>query len=394
MTGAVELAGRVGVKPACTAMGVNRASYYRQRRKSVPALKVKTPRPKPPLLLLDEERQTVLEALHSERFIDQAPKEIYATLLDEEVYLCSVRTMYRILAQEGEVRERRKQRRHPQYKKPELVATSPNQVWSWDITKLKGAIKGSFFHLYVIIDIFSRYIVGWMVASTESGVSAKRLIEESCQKQGIASGQLTIHSDRGPSMKSQQVSDLLIDLGILKSHGRPKVSDDNPFSESQFKTLKYRPEFPDRFGAIEDAQTFCRSFFDWYNNHHRHSGIAMLTPETRHYGKADQIIKKRSETLEMAFKAHPKRFKGKCPKPKSPPEEVWINKPGRNENTALEPSKEIVINSIPSRKTEAALLESNQPRDTLIRTHQYGELGCGGQPLRTHHPEKTAIDTG
>lgn len=381
MNAVSSLALQVGVKPACTALNISRASYYRRQR-SILSLSgvVNATRPKPPLTLQDSERQKVLDMLHSERFMDKAPPVVYTSLLDEGVYLCSVRTMYRILAQENEVRERRNQRRHPQYAKPELVATKGNQVWSWDITKLKGPEKGTFYHLYVILDIYSRYIVGWMVAAVESGELAKQLIEETTIKQGVISDQLTIHSDRGTSMKSKLVSDLLLDLGIVKSHGRPKVSDDNPFSESQFKTLKYRPEFPQRFGSIEDARAFCRLFFTWYNAEHLHSGIAMLTPETVHYGQADQIIKRRSETLAEAFKANPKRFKGKLPVAKNPPKEVWINQPKQTCNDSLEPTNKTTVESSVPGETEAALLESNQPRDILVRTHQDGEPGCGSIP--------------
>lgn len=379
MTGAAELTSCVGVKPACIAMGVNRATFYRRNSGSSLSKAAQVVRPRPPLSLRDDERHALLDMLNSERFIDQSPQEIHAILLEEGVYLGSVRTMYRILAQENEVRERRNQRRHPQYVKPELVATAPNQVWSWDITKLKGPEKGTFFHLYVILDIFSRYVVGWMVASVESGDLAKRLIEETCAKQGVVFGQLTIHSDRGTSMKSKPVSDLMVTLGIIKSHGRPKVSDDNPFSESQFKTLKYQPGFPQRFGSIEDAQSFCRSFFQWYNMEHRHSGISMLTPETIHHGLADQVLEARAKTLAAAYDAHPKRFKGKCPRPKSPPKEVWINKPKQIENIALDLDGQIAVNSLMPEETEAALLESNQPRDIPVRAHPYGESGCGSR---------------
>lgn len=377
MTAAAELAPCVGVRSACSALGVSRASFYRQKGGSTLSKAARIARPRPPLSLLSEERRTVLDMLHSERFIDQSPQEIYAILLDEGVYHCSVRTMYRILAQEKEVRERRNQRRHPEYTKPELLATAANQVWSWDITKLKGPEKGTFYHLYVILDIYSRYTVGWMIAAVESGELAKRLIDETFKKQGVVSDHLTIHSDRGASMKSELVSDLLIKLGVVKSHSRPKVSDDNPFSESQFKTLKYQPEFPQRFGSIEDAQIFCRSFFHWYNREHRHSGIAMLTPETLHYGMAEQIIKVRSETLTAAYEANPNRFKGKLPVPKSPPKEVWINKPKQNEKESLALTNKIVIESTVPGETEVVTLESNPPRDNPVRTHQNGELGCG-----------------
>ncbi len=240
--------------------------------------------------------------------MDKAPTEVYATLLDEGTYHCSVRTMYRILEDAGEVRERRDQARHPHYKAPELLATAPNQVWSWDITKLLGPVKWSYFYLYVILDIFSRYVVGWMIAPHESSALAKRLIAETCEKQNVLPGQLTIHADRGSSMKSKPVALLLADLGITKSHSRPHVSDDNPYSESQFKTLKYRPGFPDRFGSIQDARSFCQDFFPWYNCEHRHSGIGLLTPEMVHYGKAELVTSQRRIVLSSALDAHPERF--------------------------------------------------------------------------------------
>jgi putative transposase len=266
MNAAQVLSESVGTAPACRALGIARAALYRLRRPQEAA--PKAPRPKPSNALAPQERQTVLETLNSERFMDKAPTEVYATLLDEASYLCSIRTMYRILDAAGEVRERRDQARHPDYKKPELLATGPNQVWSWDITKLRGPLKWSYFHLYVILDIFSRYVVGWMVSTHESAVLAERLIKETILKHGIERNQLTLHADRGSSMKSRTVAQLLADLGVAKSHSRPHVSDDNPYSESQFKTMKYSPEFPDRFGSIEDGRAFCRHFFPWYNDEH------------------------------------------------------------------------------------------------------------------------------
>ena len=250
----------------------------------------------------------VLGELHSMRFVDQAPREIYATLLDEGTYHCSVRTMYRILDQEKELRERRNQRRHPQYKKPELLATGPNQVWSWDITKLRGPVKWSYFYLYVIIDIFSRYVVGWMVAGNENARLAEHLIEETYRKQDIVPGQLMLHSDRGSPMKAKTMTQFLADIGVSKSYSRPHVSDDNPFSESQFKTLKYRPDFPNRFGSVQDSRLFCYRFFDWYNCEHHHFAIVLLTPAEVHYGQAEQIISNRQRVLDQAFEEHPERF--------------------------------------------------------------------------------------
>jgi putative transposase len=303
-----------------------RAAFYRIRGKK--EKKQDSPRRSPsPRALLAAEKQQVLEILHSDRFVDQAPAEIYATLLDEGRYLCSIRTMYRILATEQEVRERRNQLRHPVYSKPELLATGPNQVWSWDITKLLGPVKWSYFYLYVILDIFSRYVVGWMVAHRESAILAERLISNACAQQGIVPGQLTIHADRGSSMKSKPVALLLSDLGITKTHSRPHTSDDNPYSESQFKTLKYRPDFPDRFGSSQDARAFCQLFFPWYNREHRHSGIGLLTPEMVHYGKAASILQTRSRVLEAAYEKHPERFVRRRPAPLAVPQAAWINKP-------------------------------------------------------------------
>ena len=334
MEAAEALAAIVGCQPACSALGVSRATLYRQRTRLVEAPPAGRSY-SPPLRLDGEERQAVLDHLHSTRFMNASPHTIYATLLDEGQYLCSARTMYRILEQEGELKERRNVCRHPQYAKPELMATAPNQLWSWDITKLKGPVTWTYFYLYVILDVFSRYTVGWMVASRESATLAKKLIRETCAKQGIPREQLTLHADRGSSMKSKAVALLLADLGVTKTHSRPHVSNDNPFSESQFKTLKYRPEFPQRFGSLQDARAFCRPFFDWYNTEHRHAGIAFMTPENVHYGRATQILETRSAALDAAFAAHPERFKGKRPVPESLPEAVWINPPA-DENTDQE----------------------------------------------------------
>ena len=318
-----ELAADVGTKAACNALDIARPTYYRRR---VRDKKPKSARPSPPRTLSSSERQEVLDVLHTERFVDKAPAEVYATLLDEGTYHCSIRTMYRILKGADEVRERRDQLRHPNYKAPELLATAPNQVWSWDITKLLGPVKWTYFYLYVILDIFSRYVVGWMVADGESSALATKLIAETCQKQNIAPGQLTIHADRGASMKSKPVALLMTDLGITKSHSRPHVSDDNPYSESQFKTLKYHPTFPDRFGSIQDARSFCQDFFPWYNSEHRHGGIGLMTPENVHYGKAEFITSLREKVLLSAFEAHPGRF-SRMPIPPSVPDAAWINKP-------------------------------------------------------------------
>ena len=285
-----ELAPEVGVAPVCEAIGVSRASLYRRRRP-----RQLSPRPTPARSLSAPERREVLQVLHSERFVDAPPAQVHATLLEEGSYLCSPRTMYRILARSGsgEVRERRDQLQHPRYARPELVATAPNQVWSWDITKLKGPVKLCYFYLYVILDIFSRYVVGWMIAEAENAGLAERLIEQSCIKQGIVPEQLTLHADRGSPMRSKTVAQLLAELGIDKSHGRPRVSNDNPFSEALFKTAKYRPAMPDRFGGISHAREVFRAVFGWYNNEHHHSGIAYLTPSVVHHGRADAILDRR-----------------------------------------------------------------------------------------------------
>jgi putative transposase len=269
----------------------------------------------------------VKETLYSERFVDQAPREVYAALLDEGEYLCSVRTMYRLLDGDQAVQERRDQLRHPHYQKPELLATASNQVWSWDITKLLGPQKWTYYYLYVILDIFSRYVVGWMLARRESSDLAGRLIRESIDKQNVSEEQLTLHSDRGPSMTSHGVAELLAALGVTKSHSRPHVSNDNPFSESQFKTLKYRPDFPDRFASYDHALNFCREFFGWYNDEHYHSGIGLLTPATLHYGQAPVVIESRAAILQAAYAKYPERFVHGCPKPQPLPTAVWINPP-------------------------------------------------------------------
>jgi len=327
MTAAQELAKETDVQSACSALGIPRATYYRwQKPKMSKALLRK--KIKHPLALRVAERRAVLDILHSERFIDKSPGEIVPTLLDEGNYVCSERTMYRILAEANELKERRRQRKNrSQYQKPELLATVSNQVWSWDITKLKGPKKWSYFYLYVILDIFSRYVVGWMIADRESADLAKRLITQTCEKQKIQPDQLTLHADRGASMKSNCVAYLLADLGITKTHSRPYTSDDNPFSEAQFKTLKYCPEFPERFGCIEDAKAFGRAFFKWYNNEHRHSGINRLTPKSLHYGEAEKVLQRRNIALAEAFVKHPERFKNRLPNAGKIPEAAWINPP-------------------------------------------------------------------
>lgn len=308
---------------ACEALALPRATYYR----CLAPKKAPTERKVHPSSLSAEERKDVVAELVSERFSDVAIPEVHATLLDEGRYLCSKSTMYRLLNAAEMLMERRRLVPRAHYPKPELLATGPNQVWSWDITKLKGPVKWSYFHLYVIMDIFSRMVVGWMVAERENSGLAKELIEESCTRQGIGPDQLTLHADRGSSMRSKPVAHLLSDLGVTKSHSRPYVSDDNPFSEAGFKTLKYRPDFPERFGSVEDARSFCRDFFPWYNDDHHHSGIAMLTPSELHYGIGGEVLTARHRIMMEAYTANPRRFNGHVPKLQELPTEAWINKP-------------------------------------------------------------------
>lgn len=331
-----ELAPQVGVRDACELVGVAQATYYRRHRQSLPQRCEPIPhRDRPqPRALEAAERQAILDLLHSDPFVDLAPAEVWAILLDEGVYLGSVSTFYRLLRQAGEVHERRRQATHPARVKPELVATAANQVWSWDITKLRGPTKGIHYCLYVIIDIFSRYVAGWMVASRESEALAEVLIRQTCAKQGIGRHQLTIHADRGSSMTSKTVTQLLADLGVTQSHSRPRVSNDNPYSESQFKTLKYRPDFPGRFASIEAARVHCQRFFPWYNDDHRHSGLGMHTPADVHYGTAEATRDKRASVLNTAYTQHPERFVRKPPEPPQLPTASWINPPNPSEENA------------------------------------------------------------
>ena len=305
-----ELAPDVGVQTACQALGVPRSSLYRHRARLIVGPRpLPRRRPTSARALAVQERQQVLDLLHSPRFVDASPAEVYATLLDEGLYLCSQRTMYRLLHSQREIRERRNQLRHPNYRKPELLATGPNQVWSWDITKLRGPVKWIYYYLYVILDIFSRFVVGWMLADRESETFAKRLIAETFAKYDLPRGQLTLHADRGASMMSNPLAHLLAQLGVHKSHSRPHTSNDNPYSEAQLKTLKYHPLFPNRFGSSQDARVFCRSFFHWYNHQHHHSGLLLLTPADVHFGHAPEILQRRTQTLQTAYCAHPERFR-------------------------------------------------------------------------------------
>ena len=356
----METGSKIGVAPACLALGVPRATYYRRLRPKPPGVAVadgeKPSRPQP-RALPPEERQQVLDVLNETRFVDLAPPQVHATLLDEGKWLCSLRTMYRILLDNGQVRERRDQLRHPEYKKPELLATRPNQVWTWDITKLLGPVKWTYFYLYVILDIFSRYVVGWTLANRECSSVAHALIEETCRRHGIAPDQLTLHADRGSPMMSKPVAFLLADLAITKSHSRPHVSDDNPFSETQFKTMKYRPDFPPRFGSEEHARAHCRDFFPWYNTEHRHSGIGFFTPHDVHYGLAEAKRAARAQVMQAAYLAHPERFPHGMPTLPPLPHAVWINKPMDDAGAALaEPADQRAPQSVQAGDADASKL--------------------------------------
>jgi putative transposase len=314
----------IGTRAACRALGVAPATIYRRRR---PPEKCLQERPPSSRALSAEERQGVIEVLHSERFVDCSPAQVWATLLDEGRYLCSERTMYRLLEERAEVRERRDQLRHPAYAKPELLAERPNQLWSWDITKLLGPQKWTYFYLYVILDVFSRYVVGWSVQHRESAAVAEQLIAQAISQQGVAPGELTIHADRGSAMTSKPVAFMLADLGVTRTHSRPYTSTDNAYSESQFRTLKYRPGFPDRFGSIEHSRGYCRDFFPWYNHQHRHSGIGLMTPAAVHYQQASLLHAERAHVLAAAYAKRPDRFVHGAPRPPALPTEVWINRP-------------------------------------------------------------------
>jgi putative transposase len=325
------LTGILGRVQACQAVGISRATWYRHHRISPAPPKPVRERGPHPKALTEAERAAVVEVLNSERFCDMAPAAVYATLLDEGTYLCSESTMYRILRERGEVRERRRQASHPPRKRPELMADRPNHVWTWDVTKLKGPIPRSYYCLYTIIDIYSRYTVGWMIAEAESEDLASQFLEETVTKHGVDKGQLTIHSDRGAIQTAKTVAVLLADLGVTKSHSRPKISNDNPYSESQYKTIKYRPGYPDRFDSIHHARQWVADFFDWYHHQHRHSGIGMHTPYDVHYGLADQLREMRADVLATAYQRHPERFVRKHPEPPKIPRQVWINRPPTEE---------------------------------------------------------------
>ena len=322
---AEQLAKTTGVAAACQALTVARSSLYRARPKT--AAQPKPERMASPRALRLAEKEAVRQELNSERFADQAPREVYATLIDEGRYLCSWRTMYRILDENREVQERRNQLRHPNYTKPELLATRPNQLWSWDITKLLGPTKLTYYYLYNILDVFSRYSVGWLIAERESATLAQELIAATCVRQGILADQLTIHADRGSSMTSKPVALLMADLGVTKTHSRPHVSNDNPFSEAQFKTLKYRPDYPERFGCQPDARSWAAEFFHWYNYEHHHSGIGLLTPADVHFGRGQAVLDQRQQVLQIAYQKNPERFVKGVSIPTQLPAAVWINPP-------------------------------------------------------------------
>ena len=324
---AQELGSTHGIAAVCDALDISQATYFRARAP------MHGPRPKrrsPPRRLSDAERSKLMWIMHEPRFIDLAPAEIHATLLQEGHFFASVRTMHRILAEHNELRERRNQLKRPAYAKPELLTTQPNQLWSWDITKLRGPAKWTYYYLYVILDVFSRYVVGWMVAHREVASLAQKLIEQTCTRQGIKAGKLTIHADRGSAMTSKPVAFLMADLGVTKSHSRPYVSDDNPFSEAAFKTLKYQPAFPERFGSLEDARAYCTDYFRWYNEDHHHESLAYLTPADVHFDQVELRLRERQRALDRAYEAHPERFTRGRPTAKAPPREVWINSPTAN----------------------------------------------------------------
>ena len=349
------LASHIGIKPACDALRVPRSSLYASRQSRV--AHARTPAPSPRALSAAE-KDDVRRTLDSERFQDQAPREVYATLLDEGTYLCSVSSLYRILRENDEVRERRNQLRHPAYAKPELLATDPNQVWTWDITKLRGPAKWVYFYLYVLLDLFSRYVVGWLIAERESATFAEPLIAESCARQGIPPDQLSIHSDRGGPMIAKSLAGLLADLGVTPSLSRPQTPNDNPFSEAQFKTVKYHPTFPDRFGSPTEARTWAQGFFQWYNYDHHHTGLALLTPADVHYGRAEVILQQRQQVLQAAYAAHPERFVKGPPRPAQPLEAVWINPPPQT------PAAVVVaraVDPVGNAQRSAALSTSPQP---------------------------------
>lgn len=368
---------QMGVVSACQALGLPRSSFYRAREMETRLKAAETKAAQPPRALGEAEKSTVRQLLNSERFQDLAPREVYATLLDEGQYLCHWRTMYRILEEHDEVRERRNQLRHPNHPKPELLATGPNQVWSWDITKLLGPVKWTYYYLYVVLDIFSRYVVGWMVADREAAALARELVGQTCLKQGIQAEQLTLHADRGSPMIARSLAMLLADLGVTKTHSRPHVSDDNPYSEAQFKTLKYRPDYPERFGCQIDARAWSRDFFDWYNHEHHHSGLGLLTPADVHYGRAEEIIHQRQQVLQAAYQKNPERFVQGPPKPPELPTEVWINPPKKS-----------------AKDTQETIVAAAEAVDPVVNSGRSRELSTSPQQIYQEIVETRLVDTG
>ena len=320
-----------GIAAACQELAVPRSWYYRQQAEPVIVVPVQNrPQPRPAHALSAEEKAIVETTLNSERFCDLSPRQVYAQLLDDGHYLCHWRTMYRILAEIGQVHERRAQRKKRVYGKPQLKATGPNQVWTWDITLLPGPTRGHFYYLYVILDVYSRYVVGWLLASCESAELAEGLVAATCAKQGIQPEQLTLHADRGSAMRAITLAQLLSDLGVAKSHTRPYTPNDNPFSEAQFKTLKYRPDYPAQFLDWAAAQSWLQAFFHWYNQEHRHTSLALMTPAAVHYGRATQVSQQRQQVLNAAYETHPERFRRGRPVAGTPSQEVWINPPAQD----------------------------------------------------------------
>jgi transposase InsO family protein len=326
---------QISIVQACAALGISRATLYRQTQPAKPA-SVPERRPSP-RRLGDLERQAVLDMLHSDEFVDQPPPEVYATLLSRGVYLASIRTMYRVLAASGESAERRAQRGPMRHAKPTLSATAPNQVWTWDITKLRGPLHGVFYCLYAVLDLFSRMTVGWLLAERESAELAQHLFSEAVERHGVARGALTVHADRGSAMRSEGLAQLFGAIGVARSFSRPHVSDDNAFSESQFKTLKYQPDYPERFTSLAHARAWCQEFFDWYNDHHQHSSLALFTPAEVFYGRVEEVAARRQGALDHAYAQHPERFPNGPPIVRRPPTSVAIN-PLSVDDNALDPS--------------------------------------------------------
>jgi putative transposase len=379
---AEQLAQKVGITAACRALAVPRSSLYRARQPKQPA----KPRPKSKRALSQAERVEVRQVLNSEQYRDAPPRQVYASLLDEGTYLCHWRTMYRILKEHDEVCERRNQLKHPQYAKPELVATGPKKLWSWDITKLKGPVKWQYYYLYVILDVYSRYVVGWLLALQESAQLAQRLIAETCAKQGIGQDELILHADRGGPMKAKTMAQLLIDLGITQSHSRPHVPDDNAYSEAQFKTLKYHSDFPGHFGSFQAALSWARGFFGWYNHQFYHSSLGLLTPASVHYDQAPQILDQRQQVLQAAYEAHPERFVQGQPQVATLPTEVWINRP--QSKTILLPGEEEQPTILKTAFPAGAASTIDQPGA------QAGSRVAAGQAERALDPDEPPANLG